>query len=123
LVLQTLRSHDQYNTTIYGLDDRYRGVKGGRRVVFVNPSDIAGLGLADGDRVDLVSEFAGKHGIQERRATDFLIVGYPTPPGNAAAYYPETNPLVPLDHVAAKSNTPVSKAVVIRLEKAGPWAG
>ena len=123
LVLQTLRSHDQYNTTIYGLDDRYRGVKGGRRVVFVNPSDIAGLGLADGDRVDLVSEFAGKHGMQERRATDFLIVAYPTPPGNAAAYYPETNPLVPLDHVAAKSNTPVSKAVVIRLEKAGPWAG
>jgi molybdopterin-dependent oxidoreductase alpha subunit len=129
LVLQTLRSHDQYNTTIYGLDDRYRGVKGGRRVVFVNPSDIAALGLTDGDRVDLVSEFAGKDGMQERRATDFLVVAYPTPPGNAAAYYPETNPLVPLDHVAAKSNTPVSKAVVvrlekaIRLEKARPWAG
>jgi len=129
LVLQTLRSHDQYNTTIYGLDDRYRGVKGGRRVVFVNPSDITALGLADGDRVDLVSEFTGENGMQERRATDFLVIAYPTPPGNAAAYYPETNPLVPLDHVAAKSNTPVSKAVVvrlekaIRLEKAGPWAG
>jgi len=129
LVLQTLRSHDQYNTTIYGLDDRYRGVKGGRRVVFVNPSDITALGLADGDRVDLVSEFSGEHGMQERRVTDFLVIAYPTPPGNAAAYYPETNPLVPLDHVAAKSNTPVSKAVVvrlekaIRLEKAGPWAG
>lgn len=124
LVLQTLRSHDQYNTTVYGLDDRYRGVKGGRRVVFVNPTDIAALGLADGERVDLVSEF----GAEERRAEDFLVVPYPTPPGNAAAYYPETNPLVPLDHVAAKSNTPVSKAVVIRLEKAGrgrnrPWAG
>ena len=124
LVLQTLRSHDQYNTTIYGLDDRYRGVKGGRRVVFVNPDDIAALGLADGERVDLVSEFRGT----ERRVTDFLVVSYPTPTGNAAAYYPETNPLVPLDHVAQLSNTPASKAVVIRLEKAGPvrnsqWAG
>ncbi|MFV8163453.1 FdhF/YdeP family oxidoreductase [Mycobacterium sp. 134] len=114
LVLQTLRSHDQYNTTIYGLDDRYRGVKGGRRVVFVNPADIEALGFAEGDRVDLVSEFDG----QERRAKDFLIVPYSTPAGNAAAYYPETNPLVPLDHTAKKSNTPVSKAVVIRLERA-----
>ena len=119
LVLQTLRSHDQYNTTIYGLDDRYRGIKGGRRVVFVNPSDIAELGLAEGDRVDLVSEFPGEDGLEERRAKDFLVVPYPTPPGNAAAYYPETNPLIPLDHVAAKSNTPVSKAVIIRLESAG----
>ncbi len=114
LVLQTLRSHDQYNTTIYGLDDRYRGVKGGRRVVFVNPADLDAMGLAVGDRVDLVSEFDG----QERRAKDFLIVEYSTPRGNAAAYYPETNPLVPLDHTAKKSNTPVSKAVVIRLERA-----
>lgn len=116
LILQTLRSHDQYNTTIYGLDDRYRGVKGGRRVVFVNPGDIADLGLHDGDRVDLVSEFGG----QERRAKDFRVVAYATPAGNAAAYYPETNPLVPLDHVAARSNTPVSKAVVIRLEALAP---
>jgi len=122
LVLQTLRSHDQYNTTIYGLDDRYRGVKGGRRVVFVNPADIEALGLGEGDRVDLVSEFGDGDGpAQERRAKDFLVVAYPTPVGNAAAYYPETNPLVPLDHVAAKSNTPVSKAIVIRLEPT--WAG
>ncbi|MBU8811055.1 FdhF/YdeP family oxidoreductase [Mycolicibacterium goodii] len=113
LVLQTLRSHDQYNTTIYGLDDRYRGVKGGRRVVFVNPNDIARLGLRPDDRVDLVSEFDG----QERWAKDFLVVPYSTPEGNAAAYYPETNPLVPLDHVAKKSNTPVSKAVVVRLQR------
>ena len=118
LVLQTLRSHDQYNTTIYGLDDRYRGVKGGRRVVFVNPADIESFGLKDGERVDLVSEFADGEGqLQERRAKDFRVVSYATPVGNAAAYYPETNPLVALDHVAAKSNTPVSKAVVIRLEK------
>lgn len=118
LVLQTLRSHDQYNTTIYGLDDRYRGVSGGRRVVFVNPADVAALGLTEGDRVDLVSEFAEGGRLRERRAKDFLVVPYPTPPGNAAAYYPETNPLVPLDHVAAKSNTPVSKAIVIKLESA-----
>ena len=90
LVLQTLRSHDQYNTTIYGLDDRYRGVKGGRRVVFVNPADIETLGRLQ----------------------------YSTPVGSAAAYYPETNPLVPLDHTAAKSNIPVSKAITARLEPA-----
>lgn len=119
LVLQTLRSHDQYNTTIYGLDDRYRGVHGGRRVVFVNPADVAAFGLRAGDRVDLVSEFTGPDGrVQERRAAGFTVVEYPTPAGNAAAYYPETNPLVALDHVAAKSNTPASKAVVIRLERA-----
>ena len=118
LVLQTLRSHDQYNTTIYGLDDRYRGISGGRRVVFVNPADIAALGLEPGSRVTLISEFAGVDGaVQERRAEDFLVVPYPTPVGNAAAYYPETNTLVPLDHVAAQSNTPASKAIIIRLEK------
>ncbi len=119
LILQTLRSHDQYNTTIYGLDDRYRGVKGGRRVIFVNPTDVTALGFTDGMRVDLVSEFTDAAGhVEQRRAKDFLIVPYPTPVGNAAAYYPETNPLVPLDHTAARSNTPVSKAIVIRLEAA-----
>lgn len=118
LILQTMRSHDQYNTTIYGLDDRYRGVKGGRRVLFINELDIATLGFAEGDRVDLVSEWTLPNGnLQERRADDFRLVPYPTPQGNVAAYYPETNPLIPLDHVAAKSNTPVSKAVTIRLEK------
>ncbi len=119
LVLQTLRSHDQYNTTIYGLDDRYRGVKGGRRVVFVNPADIDSLGLAEGMRVDLISEFTdGSGNLEERRAKDFLVVPYSTPVGNAASYYPETNPLIPLDHTAKMSNTPVSKAVVVRLEHA-----
>ncbi|MEV0294007.1 FdhF/YdeP family oxidoreductase [Nocardia sp. NPDC050710] len=113
LILQTVRSHDQYNTTIYGLDDRYRGVHGGRRVVLMNAADIAEFGFADGDLVDLISEWTD--GV-ERRVEGFRIVSYATPPGNAAAYYPETNPLVPLDHVAARSNTPVSKAVTIRLE-------
>jgi molybdopterin-dependent oxidoreductase alpha subunit len=124
LVLQTLRSHDQYNTTIYGLDDRYRGVKGGRRVVFINPADIETLGLTAGERVDLVSEWTDADSrLQERRAKDFLVVAYSTPVGNAAAYYPETNPLVPLDHTAAKSNTPASKAVIIRVEPAAIAAG
>ncbi|MBD0322743.1 MAG: molybdopterin-dependent oxidoreductase, partial [Aldersonia sp.] len=118
LILQTMRSHDQYNTTIYGLDDRYRGVKGGRRVVFVHPDDIAALRFTSGDRVDLVSEWSLPDGeVAERRAEDFRLVPYPTPRGNAAAYYPETNPLVPLDHVARRSNTPVSKAITVRLER------
>ncbi|WP_420752431.1 FdhF/YdeP family oxidoreductase [Rhodococcus sp. O3] len=120
VILQTLRSHDQYNTTIYGLDDRYRGVSNGRKVIFLHPEDIVELGFADGDLVDLVSEWTAADGtVEERRVHDFRIVPYSTPRGNAAAYYPETNPLVPLDHVAAKSNTPVSKAITVRLEKSG----
>lgn len=114
LLLQTLRSHDQYNTTIYGLDDRYRGIKNGRRVVLVNPEDAAGLRLADGSYVDLVSEW--KDGV-ERRAPGFRVVHYPTARGCAAAYYPETNVLVPLDATADTSNTPASKSVVVRLEQ------
>ncbi|WP_131742757.1 FdhF/YdeP family oxidoreductase [Actinomadura roseirufa] len=113
LLLQTVRSHDQYNTTIYGLDDRYRGIKAGRRVVFVNPGDLAGLGLADGAVVDLVSEWTD--GV-ERRAPEFRVVSYPTARGCAAAYFPETNVLVPLDSTAEVSNTPTSKSVIIRLD-------
>ncbi|WP_093801351.1 FdhF/YdeP family oxidoreductase [Streptomyces sp. Wb2n-11] len=114
LLLQTLRSHDQYNTTIYGLDDRYRGIKGGRRVVLVNPDDARELGLADGAYTDLVSEW--KDGV-ERRAPGFRVVHYPTARGCAAAYYPETNVLVPLDATADTSNTPASKSVIVRLEQ------
>ncbi|MER7462584.1 FdhF/YdeP family oxidoreductase [Streptomyces sp. NPDC097981] len=115
LLLQTLRSHDQYNTTIYGLDDRYRGITGGRRIVMVNPEDAAELGLADGSYTDLVGEW--KDGV-ERRAPGFRVVHYPTARGCAAAYYPETNVLVPLDSTADTSNTPASKSVVIRFEPA-----
>jgi molybdopterin-dependent oxidoreductase alpha subunit len=113
LLLQTLRSHDQFNTTVYGLDDRYRGIHGGRMVVFVNPEDVASLGLSDADVVDIVSIWDDG----ERRASGFRIVSYPTPRGSAAAYYPETNVLVPLDSTAAESNTPTSKSIVIRLER------
>jgi anaerobic selenocysteine-containing dehydrogenase len=101
--LQTLRSHYQFNTTIYGLDDRYRGIEGGRHVVFVSPPDLAQLGLSDGQYVDLVSEWS--NGVS-RRATGFQIVSYPTARGCAAAYYPETNVLVPLESAAHMSNQP-----------------
>ncbi|MFC5381085.1 FdhF/YdeP family oxidoreductase [Aquipuribacter nitratireducens] len=111
LLLQTLRSHDQFNTTIYGLDDRYRGIKGGRRVVFVNPADLAVQGLVDGQHVDIVSEYADG----ERVAENFRVVEYDTARGCAAAYYPETNVLVPLDHKADVSRTPASKSLVVRL--------
>ncbi|MGC5013513.1 FdhF/YdeP family oxidoreductase [Streptosporangium sp. DT93] len=111
LLLQTVRSHDQYNTTIYGMDDRYRGVRGGRRVVFVHAGDLAERNLSDGDMVDLVSEWPDG----ERRAEAFRVIAYPTARGCCAAYFPETNVLVPLDSVADTSNTPTSKSVVVRL--------
>ena len=115
LLLQTVRSHDQFNTTVYGLDDRYRGILGGRRVVFVHADDLAGFGLRDGDLVDMVSIWHDG----ERRAAGFRAVAYPTPRGCAAAYFPEANVLVPLDSAAEVSNTPTSKSIVIRLEPAG----
>jgi molybdopterin-dependent oxidoreductase alpha subunit len=114
LLLQTIRSHDQYNTTLYGLDDRYRGIHGGRRVVFVHPDDLAALHLADADRVDLVGEYPDG---AERVAPDFRVVSYPTARGCCAAYFPETNVLVPLDSTADLSNTPTSKSVVVRLAR------
>ncbi len=113
LLLQTLRSHDQFNTTIYSLNDRYRGIHHGRRVVFVNPDDLVALRLSDGDIVDLHSEWTD--GI-DRMVSEFRIVGYPTARGCAAAYFPEANPLVPLDSTANRSNTPTSKSIVVRLE-------
>jgi anaerobic selenocysteine-containing dehydrogenase len=113
LLLQTLRSHDQFNTTVCGLNDRYRGIHGGRRVVFVNAGDLRANHLTPGDYVDLVSIWADG----ERRAEHFRVVEYPTPPGCAAAYFPEANVLVPLDSSAEVSNTPTSKSIVIRLER------
>ncbi|WP_314146079.1 FdhF/YdeP family oxidoreductase [uncultured Leifsonia sp.] len=117
LILQTLRSHDQFNTTIYSLNDRYRGIKNGRDVVFVNPEDIAELGLEDGQRVDIVSEWEDE---PDRMLRNYRVVSYPTARGCAAAYYPEANVLVPLRSAATGSNTPVSKAVIVRLLPAEP---
>ncbi|MFD8344731.1 FdhF/YdeP family oxidoreductase [[Kitasatospora] papulosa] len=116
LVLQSLRSHDQWNTVPYTDDDRYRGIHGSRRVVLVNPQDVTRLGLAPGQKVDLVSVWAGG---ADRRAEDFTVVAYPTSPGCAAAYYPETNVLLPLDSVAESSNQPTAKGMVVRLEPRG----
>jgi formate dehydrogenase major subunit len=115
LLLQTVRSHDQFNTTIYGLDDRYRGVRKGRRVVFVNPDDLRELGVGDGDVVDLHSEWTDG---TERVAEHFRVVAFPAARGCAAAYFPEANALVPLDSQADRSGTPTSKSIVIRLEPA-----
>ncbi len=114
LLLQTIRSHDQFNTTVYGMDDRYRGIRGGRRVVLVHPDDLAERNLANGELVDIISEWRDG----ERRAEGFTTVAFDTARGCAAAYFPETNVLVPLDSVAERSNTPTSKAIVIRLEPA-----
>ncbi len=124
LILQTLRSHDQFNTTIYGLSDRYRGIEGGRRVVFLHRDDIADLGFTDGQFVDLKTRWDDDD--RERVAERFRIVEYDTPRGSAAAYYPETNPLVPLDSTAVASNCPTSKSIVIELLRSGvqqPHAG
>ncbi|MBB6421606.1 molybdopterin-dependent oxidoreductase alpha subunit [Streptomyces sp. AK010] len=113
LLLQTLRSHDQWNTVPYTKNDRYRGIHGSRHVVLVNPADLTELSLAQGDHVDLVSVRGDG---AERRAENFEVVSYPAAKGSAAAYYPETNVLVPLDSVADISNQPTSKGIVVRLE-------
>ncbi len=112
-VLMTIRSHDQYNTTIYGLEDRYRGISAGRRVVFMHPDDARDLSLNLGDSVDLISHFAG----QTRRVSSFKVVPYDIPRQCLASYFPETNPLVPLDSYAEKSHTPTSKSVVVTVER------
>jgi molybdopterin-dependent oxidoreductase alpha subunit len=113
LRLMTIRSHDQYNTTIYGLDDRYRGVKGERHVIFLNAVDIKTLHLKENDVVDIISNSDGI----DRVAKNFRIIEHDIPPGCAASYFPETNVLVPIDSVADKSFTPTSKFVVVQLKK------
>ncbi|WP_019408387.1 FdhF/YdeP family oxidoreductase [Pseudomonas psychrophila] len=117
LILQSMRSHDQYNTTIYGLDDRYRGVKGQRDVLFVNEADIIRLGFKPGQKVDIVSIWDDEH---ERRVKNFTLLAFDIPAGQAAAYYPEVNPLVPLESTGDGSHTPTSKFVAIYLEAASP---
>lgn len=115
LIMQSMRSHDQYNTTIYGLDDRYRGVRGQRNVLFANEADIIRLGFNPGDKVDIVSLWGD--GL-ERRVTGFSLLAFDIPAGQAAAYYPEVNPLVPLESVGDGSHTPTSKFVAIQLKPA-----
>jgi len=115
LILQTMRSHDQYNTTLYGLDDRYRGVYGMREVLFANEDDIRRLGYEPGQKVDIVSLWDDG---RERRVSGFTLIAYDIPTGQSAAYYPETNPLVPLESYGDRTYTPTSKFIAIRLEPA-----
>jgi anaerobic selenocysteine-containing dehydrogenase len=112
LLLTTIRSHDQFNTTIYSENDRYRGISKGRRVIFLNTDDMARLGLEKDQWVDIVSHFE----TETRRAERFKVVPYEIPLGCAAAYYPETNVLVPIRNTADGSNQPASKSIVISLE-------
>jgi anaerobic selenocysteine-containing dehydrogenase len=118
-LMMTIRSHDQYNTTIYGLDDRYRGIANGRRVILMNAQDIVEGDLKDGQVVDLVSHFEGR----ERIAREFVVVPYDIPRRCTATYFPEANVLVPLESVADKSNTPTSKSVVITVHGANAKSG
>ncbi|MDN3669135.1 FdhF/YdeP family oxidoreductase [Echinicola jeungdonensis] len=113
LLLMTIRSHDQFNTTIYGLDDRYRGIFNERRVVFMNQNDMDDRGLKNQEIVDLVSSYEG----QERLAQNFKVIPYKIPQGNLAAYFPETNILVPVNHFADKSQTPISKSIIVKVRK------
>ncbi|MCO6460340.1 MAG: FdhF/YdeP family oxidoreductase [Saprospiraceae bacterium] len=113
LLMMTIRSHDQFNTTIYGLNDRYRGVQNERRVIFMNPTDVRDLKLAELECVNLVSNYDG----QRRIVHNFLVIPYDIPQGCTATYFPEANPLVPIHLTAKKSNTPVSKSIKIRVEK------
>ena len=112
-LLTTIRSHDQFNTTIYGMNDRYRGVFNERRVVFMNSQDLDQLGLKPHSQIDLISHYNGK----ERIGSNFIIVPYNIPRGNLAAYFPETNILIPHDQYAEKSQTPISKSVRVKVRK------
>ena len=113
LMLATIRSHDQYNTTIYGLNDRYRGIKNERRVVFINPADMKKRGWQARQQVNIINEHGGK----KRVAEAFLLVPYDIPEGCLGAYFPEANVLVPIDSYAEHSLTPASKRIVVKLEE------
>lgn len=115
--MMTIRSHDQFNTTIYGLNDRYRGVTNERRVIFMNTEDMKKEGLQKGDVVNLINSFGGV----ERVAHRFIVIPFSIPRGCTATYFPETNVLVPIDSVAEKSNTPTSKMIALRIEKAAEF--
>ncbi len=112
-ILMTIRSHDQFNTTIYGLNDRYRGVYNERRIVFMNPKDMEKYGYEKLDVVNMMSRYDGV----ERKAAQFLILPYTIPEGNLASYFPETNVLVPITQYADQSNTPISKSIRVTIER------
>jgi len=115
-LMMTVRSHDQYNTTVYSDDDHYRGVEGDRRVVFLHEADIAAQGLSEGQDVDLTSHFGTGEDERTRRVTGFRVRAYDVPRGCAVTYFPEANPLVPVDQFADRSFTPAYKSVVISID-------
>lgn len=121
LLLMTIRTHDQFNTTVYGEDDRYRGITGGRRVIFMNRNDLADRMLKSGDRVDITSWF-GEAGRERRTAKSFMAVEYDIPRKCAAGYFPEMNVLVPIKSVATWSNQPASKSMVVTVQRSASIA-
>ncbi|MGY0037155.1 molybdopterin dinucleotide binding domain-containing protein [Pedobacter sp. NJ-S-72] len=116
MMMASIRSHDQFNTTIYGLEDRYRGIKNERRVVFMNQKDMDKAGFLEGDQVDMFNYGDGV----ERIARLFVVVPYSIPERNTATYYPETNVLMPINSVSDQSNTPIGKLIVIKIKKHVP---
>src|ERR1044072_2546541 len=123
LLMTTIRAHNQFNTTIYDLSDRYRGIHGERRVILLNPKDMRELGLEKGQVVDLTSHFDDGGKDSERHAPRFIAVPYPIPRNCAATYFPEANPLIPVGSFAAKSFTPTSKCTVISIQPTEEIAG
>jgi anaerobic selenocysteine-containing dehydrogenase len=110
--MMTIRSHDQYNTTIYGLNDRYRGITNGRRIIFMNSKDMKKLNLEKNDLVNITSHYFNR----KITANKWFVVPYDIPEGNVATYFPESNVLIPLDSVADRSNTPTSKSITVSLD-------
>ena len=110
--LTTFRAHDQYNTTVYRRDDRYRGIKGARKVLFINPEDMSAIGVDDGDKLDIA---AVSNDGRERSLSGYTVVPYDIPMGCVGAYFPETNVLVPLDSHGPRSGTPTSKCIPVTL--------
>jgi anaerobic selenocysteine-containing dehydrogenase len=117
-VLTTIRSHDQYNTTIYGKDDRYRGITGRRDVVFVNEKDLAARGLEHGDLIDVEAVITSRNGTAKRILHSLVAVAFDIAPGSAAAYYPEANSLIALEHYDVQCGTPSYKSIPVRIRAA-----
>jgi anaerobic selenocysteine-containing dehydrogenase len=115
LTLTTIRSHDQYNTTIYGMDDRYRGITGRRDVIFIHPTDLAARGLQHGDRIDVETVASAANGSDLRAVRGFTAVAYEIAQGSVAMYYPEGNSLVALENYDARSGTPSYKSVPVKI--------
>jgi anaerobic selenocysteine-containing dehydrogenase len=113
LLMMTIRSHDQFNTTIYGLNDRYRGIYNERRVILMNQKDMNDRGFKEKEVVDIFNYYDNI----ERAAHKFIVVAYPIPAGCCATYFPETNVLVPINSTAKTSNTPTSKQVIVKVKK------